>query len=139
MNNVMTPLSPSFWILSSSFLQATRKLIISQMALKFGRTQPGTYELPALERLEKYPYTYNGRNGVTTLVLSILKGSTPILHTRRTPIKAWMNLNFVKIPLASNKLMDNVVTILASTFLNGFIILSWYKDNHKSLDEFEIQ
>ena len=98
MNNVVTSLSPSFWIVSSSFLQATRKAIISQMALKFGRIQIGTYELPAIERLEKYPYTYNGRNVVTTLVLSILNGSSSILQTRRTTIKAWKNLNFVKIP-----------------------------------------
>ena len=31
------------------------------MGLKFGKIQPGTYELAALERLEKSPQTYNGR------------------------------------------------------------------------------
>ena len=35
---------------------------------------------------------------MTTLVLSILNGSSPILHTIRTTIKACMSLNFVKIP-----------------------------------------
>ena len=35
MNNVLTTLAPSFLIGSSSFLQATRKPIISQMGLKF--------------------------------------------------------------------------------------------------------
>ena len=57
-----------------------------------------TYELPVLERLEKSPKTYNGRNAVTTLVLSILNGSFSFLHTIRTTIKAWMSLNFGKIP-----------------------------------------
>ena len=51
MNNVVTTLAPSFLIGSSSILLATRKPIISQMGLKFSRIRPGTYELPALERL----------------------------------------------------------------------------------------
>ena len=34
---------------------------------------------------------------MTTLVLSILNGSSSFLHTIRTTIKAWMGLNFVKI------------------------------------------
>ena len=35
---------------------------------------------------------------MTTLVLSILNGSPSFLQTIRTTIKAWMSLNFVKIP-----------------------------------------
>ena len=35
---------------------------------------------------------------MTTLVLSIFNGSSSVLQTIRTPIKAWMSLNFVKIP-----------------------------------------
>ena len=35
---------------------------------------------------------------MTTLVLSILNGSSSFLHTIRTTIKAWMSLNFSKIP-----------------------------------------
>ena len=35
---------------------------------------------------------------MTTLVLSILNGSSPFLHTIRTTYIAWMSLNFVKIP-----------------------------------------
>ena len=97
MNNVVTTLAPSFLIGSSSFLQAISKSIISRMSSKLSRIQPGTYKLPALERLEKSPYTYNRRNVVTTLVLSILNGSS-FLQTIRTTIKAWMSLNFVKIP-----------------------------------------
>ena len=34
---------------------------------------------------------------MTTLVLSILNGSSSFLHTIRTTIKAWMSLNFDKI------------------------------------------
>ena len=35
---------------------------------------------------------------MTTLVLSILNGSSSFLHTIRTTIKALMSLNLVKIP-----------------------------------------
>ena len=57
-----------------------------------------TYELPALARLEKSQLTYNGGNVVTTLVLSFYNRSYSFLHTIRTTVKAWMCLNFVKIP-----------------------------------------
>ena len=36
---------------------------------------------------------------MTTLVLSISNGSSSVLHTIRTTIKAWTSLNFGKIPL----------------------------------------
>ena len=98
MNSVVTTLSPSFLIGSSSFLHVTRVPIKSQMGSKFSGIRPRTYELPALERLKKSPQTCNGKNVVTTLVLSILNGSSSFLHTIRTTIKAWMSLNFVKIP-----------------------------------------
>ena len=104
MNNVVTTLAPSFLIGSSSFLQATSKPIISQMCSKFSRIRPGTYELPALERLEKSPKILNGRNIVTTLVLSILNVSSSFLHTIRTIIKAWMSLNLGKIPILTSEL-----------------------------------
>ena len=55
MNNVVTTLAPLFLVGSSSFLQATRKPIISQMGSKFSWIRPGTYKLPALERSEKNP------------------------------------------------------------------------------------
>ena len=55
MNNVVTTLAPSFLIGASSFLQATSLFIISWMGSKFSRIGPWTYELPALERLEKSP------------------------------------------------------------------------------------
>ena len=53
MNNVVTSLAPSFLIVSSSFLQATSKPIISQMDSKFSSIRPGIYELPTLGGLEK--------------------------------------------------------------------------------------
>ena len=53
MNNVVTTLAPSFMIGSSSFLQVTSKPIISRMGSIFSRIRPETYELSALERLEK--------------------------------------------------------------------------------------
>ena len=41
---------------------------------------------------------------MTTLVLSILNGSSSFLHTIMTTIKAWMSLNFVKIPSLTSEL-----------------------------------
>ena len=67
---------------------------------------------------------------MTSLVLSIyiLNGSSSYLQIRRTTSKAWMFLNFVKIPspimeLAAlehlKKMIDNVVTTLVPSFLIG--------------------
>ena len=88
MDNVVTALASTFLIGSSAFFHLTRTNIKAWMILKFYRIRPRTYELPALERLEKSPQTYNGRNVVTTLVLSILNGSSLFLQIRRTTIKA---------------------------------------------------
>ena len=51
----MTTLAPSFFINSSLFMQVTRTTVKSRIDPKFSRITPGTYELAALERLEKYP------------------------------------------------------------------------------------
>ena len=51
----MTTLAPSFLIGSSLFLQVTRTLIKSRMGSKFGSIRQRTYELAALECLEKSP------------------------------------------------------------------------------------
>ena len=75
MNNVVTTLAPSFLIGSSSFLQVTRSTIKAWMGLKFGQIRLCTVGLAALGRFKKSPKTYNGRNVVTTLVLSILDRS----------------------------------------------------------------
>ena len=49
----MTTLAPSFLISSSLFLQVTRTTIKSWMGSKLGSIRRRTYELAALERLEK--------------------------------------------------------------------------------------
>ena len=41
---------------------------------------------------------------MTTLVLSILNGSTSFFHSIRTTIKAWMSLNLGKIPSLTSEL-----------------------------------
>ena len=51
----MTILAPSFLIGSSLFLQVTMTTITTWMGLKFGKIGPETYELAALEPLEKSP------------------------------------------------------------------------------------
>ena len=94
----MTTLAPSFLIGSSLFLQVTRTTIKSRMGSKVGKIGPGTNELAALERLEKSPWTYNGRNVVTTQVPSIFDGSSSFLQITRPTIKAQMSLNLGKIP-----------------------------------------
>ena len=100
----MTTLVLSFLDGSPSFLQIKRPTIKARMSLNFGKIPSLTSELAALERLEKSPQNYNGRNVVTTLVLSILNGSSSFLHTIRTTIKALMSLNFGKIPSLTSEL-----------------------------------
>ena len=51
----MTTLAPSFLIGLSLFLQVKRTTITSWMGAKFCKIRSGTYELAALERLEKSP------------------------------------------------------------------------------------
>ena len=51
----MTTLATSFWVVFSLFLQVTRTSIKSRMGSNFGKIGSGTYELAALERLEKSP------------------------------------------------------------------------------------
>ena len=40
---------------------------------------------------------------MTNLVLSILNGFSSFLHTIRTTIKAWICLNFAKIPMLTSE------------------------------------
>ena len=104
MNSVVTTLAPSFLIGSSSILQATRTPIKPRMGSKVGSIRPRTYELAALERLEKSPLTYNGRNVVTPLVPSFSNGSSSFLQVIRSAMKAWMGLNLGKIPSLTSEL-----------------------------------
>ena len=102
----MSTLAPSFLIGSSSYLQVTRSLIISQTSSKFGQIGPRTAELAALERLEKSPYTYNGRNLVNNLAPSFLIGSSSFLQVSRTCMKAWMSSNLGKFATEVWPLID---------------------------------
>ena len=53
-------------------------------------------------------------------MLLILNGSSVFLHTIRTTIKAWMSLNFAKIPSHLFYFgVRNVVTTLVLSILNG--------------------
>ena len=104
MNSVVTTLAPSFLIGSSSFLQATRIPIKSRKGSKLGSIPQRVYEFAALERLEKSLLTYNGRNLVATLVPSFSNGSASFLQVTRSFMKAWMNLNFDKIPSLTSEL-----------------------------------
>ena len=67
------------------------------MSLKFSRIQPGTYELAALEYLEKSPETNYGRNVVTTPVPSLLIGSSSFLQATWTPRNSRMGSKFDQI------------------------------------------
>ena len=100
----MSTLAPSFLIGSSSYLQATRTFITSRTSLKFGQIGPRTAELAALERLEKSPKTYNGRNLVNTLAPSFFNQSSSFLQVTRTCMKAWMSSNFGQIPTPTPEL-----------------------------------
>ena len=127
MKHVVSTLAPSFLIGSSSYLQVTRSSITSRTSSKFGQIEPKTAELAALERLEKSQYTYNGRNLVNTLATSFLNRSSSFLQVTRTCMKAWMSSisaryhpnTRVICPCASEKLMYNVVSTLAPSFLIG--------------------
>ena len=55
MDNVVTTLASTFLIESSSCFHLTRLNIKACMSLKFCRIRPRTYELAALEHLEKIP------------------------------------------------------------------------------------
>ena len=125
----MTTLAPSFLIGSSSYLQVTETSITSRTSSKFGQIGPRTAELAALERLEKSPYTYNGRNLVNTLAPSFFNQSSSILqvtcedmHESLDEFKCRPDTDTntrVICPCASEKLLYNVVTTLAPSFLIG--------------------
>ena len=102
----MSTLAPSFLLGCSSYLQVTRTSIISRTSSKFGQIGPRTAELAALERLEKSPYTYNGRNLVNNLATSFLIGSSSFLQVSRTCMKAWMSSNFGKFATELRPLID---------------------------------
>ena len=94
MYNVVNTPAPLFLIRSSSFLQVRRTTIKFGPSSKFDLIGPRTAELAALERLEKSPMTYNGKNLVNTLEPSFLIRCSSFLQVLRTCMKAWMSSNF---------------------------------------------
>ena len=67
-------------------MQARRTTIKSRKSSKFGSVRPHTAELAALERLKKFPKTYNGKYLVSTLEPLFLIGSFSILKVTRTTV-----------------------------------------------------
>ena len=63
-------------------------------------------EYAALERIEKLPQTYNGRNLVNTLASSFLIGCSLFLQETRTCVTAWMSSNFGKFATELRPLID---------------------------------
>ena len=97
MYKLVSTIASSFLIGSSSFLQVTKTTIKACMSSNFNQIGILTAELAALERLEKSPWTYNGRNVVTTLVPSFLNESFSFLQGTSTTKQARMFLNFCQI------------------------------------------
>ena len=93
----MATLATSFLIGSSSFLQVTRTIITSRLSSNFGQVRPQIVELAALERLEKSPLTYNGKNVVATLAPLFFIGFSSFLQVTRTTIISRMGSNFSQI------------------------------------------
>ena len=62
----MATLASVFLIGSSSVFQVTRTIINSGQSSKLGQIGPRATELAVLERIEKFPWTYYGRNVVAT-------------------------------------------------------------------------
>ena len=78
--------------------------MISRTSSKFGMIRAHTVELAVLERLKKFPLTYNRENLVSTPEPLLLIGSFSSLLVTRTIIKAWMSLNFGTITLLTLEL-----------------------------------
>ena len=124
----MNNLAPSFLMGSSSYLQVMRTSITSRTSSKFGQIGPRTAELAALAHLEKSPLTYNGRKLVNNLVPSFLIRSSSFFAGNEDMHESLDEFKFrpdnttnsrVICPCASEKLMYNVVSTLAPSFLIG--------------------
>ena len=90
----MSTLAPTFLIGSSSFFHVTRTALRSRMSSKFGKIQPWTAELVALERSKKSPLTYNGKDVVKAPAPSFLMESSSFLQATRTGIRSRMSSKF---------------------------------------------
>ena len=79
---------------------------------------PRAAELDALERIEKFPPTYNGRNLVNTLVPSFLIGSSSFLQVARTYMKAWMSSNLGTFATELRSFIDVRILVFAQYLEN---------------------
>ena len=105
MYNVVNTLAPTCLIGSSSFFQVTRTAVRSGQSSNLRQIRPRA----ALDRIEKFALTYNGRNLVNTLAPSLLIGSSSFLQVTRTYMKAWMSLNFGKFATELRPLIDVII------------------------------
>ena len=97
----MSTLALPFFIGSSLFLQETRTAIKAWMSSKFGKIGPGSAELATLERLNKFPYTYNGRNVVSSLVNSFFEWIFIILAGNKDNHKGLNGFEFLQDPISN--------------------------------------
>ena len=115
------------------------------MDSKFGLIRR-TAESAALEHLETFPKTYNGRNGVSTLAPSILIWSSSFLQVTRTSIKTLTSSNFGLIPFLTAELVALeclkkciiLLTLEHKHFDRIFFILAGKEDSHKKLGRLNI-
>ena len=106
--NLVSTLAPSFYLQVTSFffiLAGNQDIYNISDNSNFIQIQPRTAELAALERLKKFPYTYNWENLVSTLAPSFLIRSSSFLQVMRTTIKAWMSSNLGKILSLTSELV----------------------------------
>ena len=76
-------------------LQVVRTPIKCWISLNASLVQTQTAELPAFERLEKFPYTFTAINVVTSCFIFVLTHVTTVVS--RKCIKALKGLNFYQI------------------------------------------
>ena len=76
------------FVIGSLFLQVTMTAIKAWMGLKFSKIGPGSAELATLEHLKKSTKTYDGRNVVSTPVLSFLIESYSFWQVTSSTMKA---------------------------------------------------
>ena len=89
--NLVSTLAPSFFDPIFFILAGKEDNYYISDEFKIGPIRLRTAELAALERLEKFPESFNGRNVVNTLVHSFLTGSSSLLQVIRVTINTWMS------------------------------------------------
>ena len=119
-NQDLSPLPPPRYLNNEQSLRRTT--IKSRKSSKFGLIRPRTAVLSALERMNKFPWTYNGRNVVSTMAPSIdwiffiLVGNNDY-HKSLYELELQLTAELVVVERL--KLMYNLVSTLAPSFLIG--------------------